>query len=57
MTAPQACVYWGQAEEALWRDVDMAPLSSRPLSYYLKNAQAKLNGYDFPMPMSIRVTD
>ncbi len=57
MTAPQACAYWEKAEQALWRDVDMAPLSSRPLAYYLKNAQAQLNGIDFPIPTSIRVTD
>jgi peptide/nickel transport system substrate-binding protein len=55
MTPPQACTYWNQAEQALYRDVDLAPIANRPLKYYLNNVKTQVNGYDFPIPTSIRV--
>lgn len=55
MVPPAACTYWNQAEYALFRDVDVVPISNRPWLYYLKNAQAQVIGYKLPVPTSIRV--
>ncbi len=55
MTAPASCTYWGQAEHALWREVNPVPIATRTSFYYLKNAQAKATGFDQPIPTSIRV--
>ena len=55
MAPPQACRYWDQAEQALYRDVDIAPIANRPQAYFLRGAEADVNGYDQPVPASIRV--
>ena len=55
MTVPAACTYWNQAEQALYRDVDIVPLSNRVSPYYMWKAQAQTAGYSLPIPTSIRV--
>jgi peptide/nickel transport system substrate-binding protein len=55
MAAPQACPYWDQAEQALYRDVDLAPITNRQQAYFLRGVEAGVNGYDLPVPASIRV--
>ncbi len=55
LTPPAACTYWNQAEQALYRDVNLAPISNRPTFYYLKNARAAGAGYTIPIPTSIRL--
>jgi peptide/nickel transport system substrate-binding protein len=55
MVPPQACEYWKQAEQALWREVNIAPISDRPNGYYLSKAEADLFGFELPIPTSIRV--
>ncbi len=55
MTAPAACPYWSQAERAIVSDVDVAPISNRVNHWFLRNAQAQIQRYDAPVPMSIRV--
>jgi peptide/nickel transport system substrate-binding protein len=55
MTPPEACAYWNQAEHAIYRDVDIVPISDRRWTYFLKNAQARSAGYEQPVPTSIRV--
>jgi peptide/nickel transport system substrate-binding protein len=58
LTVPAACTYWNQAEHALLGQVDIVPVTNQPLRYYLKNAKAPLfNGYDSPLPSSIRVLE
>lgn len=54
---PDACEYWNQAEQALWRHLDFVPLGELPLFYYLQGAQADVLGYDIPVPTSIRVLE
>jgi peptide/nickel transport system substrate-binding protein len=55
MITPAACTYWDQAEQALYRNLDVAPISNRAHLYFLKNAEAKVNPFSFPIPTSIRV--
>jgi peptide/nickel transport system substrate-binding protein len=55
MTPPQACTYWNRAEQSLFRDVDVVPISFRPAYFYLKNAEAKIAGFYLPIPTSMRV--
>ncbi len=58
LTGPAACTYWNQAEQALLGQVDIVPVTDQPLRYYLKNAKApQFNGYDSPIPTSIRVLE
>ncbi len=58
MTAPEACTYWNQAEQALLGEVDIIPVTNQPLRYYLKNTQPpQFNGYDSPIPSSIRALE
>jgi peptide/nickel transport system substrate-binding protein len=52
---PAACTYWNQAEQALFRDVDVVPIVNRPEQWYLQKAQATYAGYDRPLPSSIRL--
>ncbi len=52
---PDACAYWNQAEQALFRDVDLVPIVNRPEQWYLQKAQATYAGYDRPLPSSIRL--
>ena len=53
--APAACASWARAEQALYRNVDIAPIADRPMNYYLKNAQAQSTGLSIPLPTSIRI--
>ncbi len=55
MTMPAACQYWQQAERALWSDVNILPISILPARYYLNGAQARLNGVQRPVPLSLRL--
>ncbi len=55
LVPPAACTYWDQAEQALWRDVDIVPVAKRPAYHYLKNALAQARGYNLPLPTSIRM--
>ncbi len=55
LTPPQACGYWNQAEQELYKQLDIVPISNRPRLYYLNKAQAATVGYEQPIPTSIRV--
>jgi peptide/nickel transport system substrate-binding protein len=55
LTAPEACTYWDQAEQALYHNLDIAPISNRPWFFYLQNAEALTSSANFPIPTSIRV--
>jgi peptide/nickel transport system substrate-binding protein len=56
ITAPESCTYWKQAEQALFRAVDVAPISERIGYYFLNGADATMNGTTtLPDPTSIRV--
>jgi peptide/nickel transport system substrate-binding protein len=55
MTAPASCTYWNEAEKALWHDLDPVPISASNRPSFLQNAQAETNGWDLPIPTSIRV--
>jgi peptide/nickel transport system substrate-binding protein len=55
MVAPQACQYWDRAEQALFHEFDLAPIANRTYPYYMKNAEAQINGYAMPVPTSLRV--
>jgi len=55
LVPPAACTYWDQAEQALWRDVDLVPIAKRPTYHYLKNARAEAWGYNLPVATSIRI--
>ncbi len=55
MTPAGACAYWNKAEQALFRNVDIMPISFRPSYFFLKNAEAKVAGFYLPIPTSLRV--
>ncbi len=55
MTPPEACEYWNDAEVALWRNLDIVPISTRPQLYYLTKATAQGMPYNTPIPTSIRM--
>jgi peptide/nickel transport system substrate-binding protein len=55
MAPPEACTLWHQAEQALVRNLDIAPIADRPRPWYLKNGDAQFVAFDSPIPMSIRV--
>lgn len=55
MTPPTACTYWNQAESAIVRDLDIAPISDVKESWFLRKAQARIQRYDTPTPTTIRV--
>jgi peptide/nickel transport system substrate-binding protein len=55
MTPPAACTYWRQAEQALFRDVDLLPISNQVWTFYLYKAKAWAAGRDLPIPTSIRL--
>jgi peptide/nickel transport system substrate-binding protein len=57
MTPPEACEYWNRAEQALYRDLDIVPISDRSDVFYLRGAEAQAAGYSNPIPTSIRVLD
>ncbi len=56
MTLPAACTYWNQAEQALYRDLNLVPISDRPVTFYLNKAEAQNTGQYVPViPTSLRV--
>jgi peptide/nickel transport system substrate-binding protein len=55
LTPPEACTYWKQAEQALWHELSIVPISDRPTIYYLRNAKAEVSGFDRPAPTSMRL--
>jgi peptide/nickel transport system substrate-binding protein len=56
MTPPQACPYWTQAEQALYRSANPVPIADRPVPYYLNKAEARTAGFYIPViPTSLRV--
>jgi peptide/nickel transport system substrate-binding protein len=55
LTPPAACAYWNQAEQALYRDLDPAPISNTSRPWFLHNAHAQVSGVHYPIPTSIRV--
>ncbi|PZF84727.1 peptide ABC transporter substrate-binding protein [Jiangella anatolica] len=57
MTPPEACDYWNRAEQALYRDLDIVPISDRIDVFYLRRAEAEAAGYVNPIPTSIRLLD
>lgn len=57
MTAPEACEHWAQAEQALWRDLDLVPISWKDRPLYLAGVQAESAGWSIPIATSIRVLD
>ncbi len=52
---PEACQFWNQAEQALYRDVDVVPISDQAVPYFLQKAQAQISGAHIPIPTSLRV--
>jgi peptide/nickel transport system substrate-binding protein len=57
LTPPEACEYWSQAEQAIVRDVDLAPISNRAEHWFFNKAEAQIQRYGAPVPTSIRVLD
>ncbi len=56
LTPPQACPYWHQAEQALYREVNPVPIANRPVPYYLSHAVAQTAGDYVPViPTSLRL--
>jgi peptide/nickel transport system substrate-binding protein len=55
ITPPTSCTYWNEAERALFRDVDIAPISIRYSQFFLHGAQAQVITYSQPIPTSIRM--
>lgn len=55
LTAPQSCAYWDRAEHALYRELDVVPLSNRRVPWFLGKAEAQSNGFDTPLPTTIRL--
>ncbi len=54
-TGATACDYWNQAEQALYRELDVVPVSDRYWYFYLRGAQAAVTGFSQPIPTSIRM--
>ena len=50
-----ACTYWNQAEQAIIRSADLAPISNRAEHWFLQKAQARMQPYDAPIPTSLRL--
>ncbi len=55
VTVPDACPHWQEAERAIVRNVDLAPLSNRTDLWFLQKARARIQRYNAPIPSSIRV--
>jgi peptide/nickel transport system substrate-binding protein len=55
LTESAACTYWNQADEALYKRLDIVPISNRPRLYYLNKADGRTAGYQQPIPTSIRL--
>ncbi len=51
---PQACRYWDQAEQALYRAVNPVPIAVRSRPHFLRNAEAAAVGIRI-VPTSLRV--
>jgi peptide/nickel transport system substrate-binding protein len=55
LVPPAACAYWNQAEQAIWRDLDLVPIAGKKEQWFLKNTQPQITGWNLPIPTSIRV--
>ncbi len=53
--APAACQFWNGAERALYRNVDLVPISDQTVPYFLQGAQARISGAHIPVATSLRV--
>jgi peptide/nickel transport system substrate-binding protein len=51
---PQACSFWNEAEQALLRSVNIAPIAFGSHAYYLKDAEATFVGFQF-IPTTMRL--
>ncbi len=54
LPAPGSCTYWNQAEQALFRNVDVVPISQREAFYYLNGVETNAIGNRIPVATSIR---
>jgi peptide/nickel transport system substrate-binding protein len=55
MTPPDACIYWDQAERALYHNADVVPISNRTQYWFLRKGQAQARSFNAPVPTSLRV--
>ncbi len=55
LPAPASCTYWNQAEQALYKNVDIAPISNETQLGFLNKAQGTTNNWEYLLPTSIRV--
>ncbi len=55
MTPPSACRYWNDAERAIFRNVDLVPVSNRTEHWFLNGAEAEMQRYNGPIPTTLRV--
>ncbi|MCW2529770.1 MAG: extracellular solute-binding protein family 5 [Pseudonocardiales bacterium] len=55
LPAPSACTYWNQAEQALYKNVDIAPISNDTQPEFLNKAEGTTNNWEYIIPTSIRV--
>ncbi len=56
LIAPDACRYWNQAEQALYRELDPVPIANRPERWFISRAKAQTAGFQIPViPTSLRV--
>jgi peptide/nickel transport system substrate-binding protein len=54
LTIPDSCSYWTRAEQALFRDADVAPLSDSVTQVFLHKAEAAW-ALDTPIPTSFKL--
>ncbi|MGH4001457.1 MAG: ABC transporter substrate-binding protein [Pseudonocardiaceae bacterium] len=54
LTAPEACPLWKQAEQALYKSLDVVPVSRLARSIFLNHAEAESNGFQF-IPTTFKV--
>ncbi len=51
----KGCTYWNKAEQALVKNVDIAPMSNRADHWYMRKAELEMQKYNTPVPTSIRM--
>ncbi len=52
---PDACEYWNQAEQAIVRGADLAPISNRAEHWFSQRAEVTVQRYNSPIPTTIRM--
>ncbi len=52
---PEACTFWKEAEQTLFRNIDVVPIVNRPEQWFMHKAEATFAGYDRPLPISIKL--